>query len=709
MIRKDILPRLITLFFTTILFFGCAPHDQGPNYGWVMLLAGGNSDTSTGTVTSTDTGTSTTTSTTTTTDTATDTSTSTVTSSSAAATPTFSPTEGTYSSDQSVTISSTTSGATIYYTTDGSTPTSASSVYSSAISVAGNGTSETIKAMATKSGYTDSSVASAAYTINYDQVSTPQISPYAGTYNRDQSVTITTATSGATIHYTTDGSTPTASSSTYSGAISVSGSGTSKTIKALAIKSGMADSSVAGGITITIDYNLNSAATPSITPMAGSYTTDQMVTISTTTSGATIYYTTDGTTPTTSSDIYLSSFALGSTTSVKTMAVKSGLADSIVAERTYSTARVGNVTFYPPPGEYGSAQNVTLYTTTEGAKIYYTTDGSDPDSSDTLYTVPIPVLAKTVKAVAIKSGYNDGPISSASYNGDGILDYALGGWVSGLYGGNLVLQRDGGDDVTVTANGPFTFPNGVVDGSYAITIASGPGNGQTCRIDTDNSGSSTTATVSGAAVNSIAVVCGPVSLPVADSGQTGCYWNNSGTWTLDASCSETYTVGDANYPYGQDAHYVDTPNARSFTGPTQHGTYTSDYTTTDNVTGLVWKTCTEGLSGATCATGSATAMNWITAGSTCNALNTANSGAGYAGRRDWRMASKAELESIPNYSTYNPAIDTGVFPGTVAGNYWSSSTYVGSPAGAWVVYFGYGSASVISRTGSYYVRCLAGT
>ncbi|MCD1257275.1 family 16 glycosylhydrolase [Paenibacillus athensensis] len=79
------------------------------------------------------------------------------------AAPTFSPGGGTYTSAQSVTLSSSTSGATIKYTTDGSTPTSASATYSGAINVA---SSQTIKAIAVKSGMTDSAVASASYTIN---------------------------------------------------------------------------------------------------------------------------------------------------------------------------------------------------------------------------------------------------------------------------------------------------------------------------------------------------------------------------------------------------------------------------------------------------------------------------------------------------------------------------------------------------------------
>ena len=79
------------------------------------------------------------------------------------ATPTFSPAAGTYSSAQHVTISDATSGSTIYYTTNGNTPTTSSSVYSSAITVLS--ATETLKAIGAKSGDTTSSVGSAVYTI----------------------------------------------------------------------------------------------------------------------------------------------------------------------------------------------------------------------------------------------------------------------------------------------------------------------------------------------------------------------------------------------------------------------------------------------------------------------------------------------------------------------------------------------------------------
>jgi hypothetical protein len=82
-----------------------------------------------------------------------------------AATPTFSPIAGTYTAAQSVTISDATSGATIYYTTNGTAPTTGSTVYSNSSPIAVS-SSETIEAIATASGYSTSSVGSAAYVIN---------------------------------------------------------------------------------------------------------------------------------------------------------------------------------------------------------------------------------------------------------------------------------------------------------------------------------------------------------------------------------------------------------------------------------------------------------------------------------------------------------------------------------------------------------------
>ena len=79
--------------------------------------------------------------------------------------PTFSPAAGTYTTAQTVTISDAIAGATIYYTTNGTTPTTASNVYSGAITIPATPGTETIQAIAVAAGYANSPVASAVYTM----------------------------------------------------------------------------------------------------------------------------------------------------------------------------------------------------------------------------------------------------------------------------------------------------------------------------------------------------------------------------------------------------------------------------------------------------------------------------------------------------------------------------------------------------------------
>jgi len=84
--------------------------------------------------------------------------------------PTLSPVGGTYASAQSVSLSDTTPGAVIYYTTDGTTPTTASAQYSNVLAIA---STTTVKAIAVATGYMNSAVTSATYTINLPVAATP--------------------------------------------------------------------------------------------------------------------------------------------------------------------------------------------------------------------------------------------------------------------------------------------------------------------------------------------------------------------------------------------------------------------------------------------------------------------------------------------------------------------------------------------------------
>jgi hypothetical protein len=561
------------------------------------------------------------------------------------ATPTLTPASGTYTGSQSVSIADTTSGAAIYYTTNGTMPSTSSTAYTGPITVSG---SETIEALAVASGLTNSAVGSATYTIQEATTGTPTFSPAAGTYTATQSVKIADTTSGATIYYTTNGTTP--PSTLYTGPISVSAS---ETLQAIAVASGQAVSAEAtaaytispsgggggsvsyptgftsatgftldGGATVTggalqltdggtfearaiwystplniqqfttdftfqitpasantadgmtfaiqnqgltalggiggalgyqpvtpsvavkfdlynnagegvdsvgfytngaaptvpaIDLtssgvNLHSGdvmhahltydgttltltltdtvtnatftaaqainipatvlantaivgftggtggnvstqnilswtytptastapppattATPTLTPASGTYTGSQSVSIADTTSGAAIYYTTNGTMPSTSSTAYTGPITVSGSETIEALAVASGLTNSAVGSATYTIqeATTGTPTFSPAAGTYTATQSVKIADTTSGATIYYTTNGTTPPS--TLYTGPISVSAsETLQAIAVASGQAVSAEATAAYTispsggGGGSVSYPTG-------------------------------------------------------------------------------------------------------------------------------------------------------------------------------------------------------------------------------------------------------------------------------------------
>ncbi len=148
------------------------------------------------------------------------------------AAPTFDPPSGNYPEDISVELSAKISSQQIYYTTDGSDPSTSSNQYAFPIQVSGNGTNMTIKAITVMFGIFKSKVASADYKIEYGVIQPPQFSPIAGQYDNPVDVTITSATGGSAIYYTLDGTDPTTSSSKYTSPIHIS---SNKRIRAFAV------------------------------------------------------------------------------------------------------------------------------------------------------------------------------------------------------------------------------------------------------------------------------------------------------------------------------------------------------------------------------------------------------------------------------------------------------------------------------------------
>ena len=153
-------------------------------------------------------------------------------------------------SNNTVTITCATDGASIYYTTDGTDPTTSSTLYSAAFPITAT---VTVKAIATKTDYNNSEIATQSCTYVAPTYATPTISCANNT------VTITAET-GATIYYTTDGSTPTTSSSQYTAAFPITAT---VTVKAIATKTNCENSAVA---TQECTYV---APTPTVTDVLG--------------------------------------------------------------------------------------------------------------------------------------------------------------------------------------------------------------------------------------------------------------------------------------------------------------------------------------------------------------------------------------------------------------------------------------------------------
>jgi hypothetical protein len=141
------------------------------------------------------------------------------------------------------------------------------------------------------------------------------------------------------------------------------------------------------------------------------------------------------------------------------------------------------------------------------------------------------------------------------------------------------------------------------------------------------------------------------------------------------------------------------------TTPTSRFTIHGDGTVKDIQTGLMWKRCAEGQTGADCTGGAAAAYTWQGA---LERAREANQNGGFAGHADWRVPNVKELRSIAERRCYGPAVNLDVFPNTPAYWYWSSSPVAFDGGSAWSVSFAYGYDNWDDKGGSGYVRLVRG-
>ena len=327
--------------------------------------------------------------------------------------PSFSIGTGTFSAPFTVTISEASTCATVYYTTDGSTPTADSAVYSSSISISKTTRLQAI-AECPESG--SSAVSSATYTFSLSALNPPSFSIGTGTFSAPFTVTISEASTCAAVYYTTDGSTPTTASAVYSSPISIS---KTTTLQAIAECPESGSSAVSSA---TYTFSLSVPNPPSFSIGTGTFSAPFTVTISEASTCATVYYTTDGSTPTTASAVYSSPISISTTTMLKAIAECSGGSSSSVSSATYTMSSVATPVLSLPTGTYESSIQVTIGDPTSGATVYYTTNGATPTTSSPIYNGPLtfsnsssPSATITLKAIAALPGASVSSPAAASY------------------------------------------------------------------------------------------------------------------------------------------------------------------------------------------------------------------------------------------------------------------------------------------------------
>lgn len=440
----------------------------------------------------------------------------------------------------SVAMTDSTPGASIFYTTNGSTPTTSSPKYGGPINVTAT---ETIKAIASASGYRPSAVASETYNLQSQSgggggSSTINFGSGFGSAQNSMRLNGSAALSNGLVQLTNGGSTeagsawfnttvnitqftndfafqlvnPNADGITFTiqnaglsalgntgGSLGYAGIGNSVAVKFdLYNNSGEGIDSTGlyqnGAVPITPASDLSSSG---INLHSGDKFSVHM-----TYNGATLAMTiTDGST----GAVYNTSWSInipqviGSNTAYVGFTAGTGGLTATQNIQTWSfvsgaqqQATATAPVFSPAAGSYTASQSVTLSTPTPGASVHYTTDGSTPSASSTLYSRAITVSAtETIKALAVASGYLNSSVSAGTYtisspsSGGGGGGVSLGGGFtagamalngSAALNGTRLRLTDGGGSEAAAAwyNSPVNVQQFTTSFSVQVTSGSNP-------------------------------------------------------------------------------------------------------------------------------------------------------------------------------------------------------------------------------------------
>lgn len=338
-------------------------------------------------------------------------------------TPSFSISTGTYTNDQTISLSVITPGASIRFaiTTDGTDPSAdcSSTLYTGPILV--NTTNTKIQAIGCLTAWNPSPVSPIqTYTLN---VANPTLSPTPPlSVPNSQTVSGSSTTIGSTFHFTTDGSNPTCASPSSPPHIIADNLEEDITVKVIACKTGYNPSSIISGIFT----KTGTLAPPTYSPTPGTYTTSQTVSLNNGTgnpSGTEIRYRTDGLPATCSDTLYTTSLTVPATQTITAISCRTTPTwnpSSSVSGTYIITGTLSTPTFTPTTGTYNDIQSVTI-SSNPGATIYYNIGiGSDPPnpscgSGSTTQPISVTLTDTRIRAIACLTGWDDSAIGSATF------------------------------------------------------------------------------------------------------------------------------------------------------------------------------------------------------------------------------------------------------------------------------------------------------
>ncbi len=312
---------------------------------------------------------------------------------------TISPNGGVIDGQTAVNLTTQFREGVIYYTIDGSIPTSASAVYSNPINVVSNTTINAIGIVNNKI----SAVATATFITS--SLQNVLINPNGGAFVDNVDVSLSSGLPNATIYYTLNDETPTANSTLYTNQpIKIENT---RKIKSVAIVNGLIGNVSEALFTIT-------GPNVVILPASGIQTDVFNCTLASV-NGAAIYYTLDGKTPTSASTLYIAPISISSyTTQIKAIAIRNQNVGE-VSEVNYTITKP-TLTITPNGATAQKEVSVSIASSLPNSVIYYTLDGTIPTASSSVYTIPLKLKSNvTLKTYAVK-GQLQTDVTDAVFN-----------------------------------------------------------------------------------------------------------------------------------------------------------------------------------------------------------------------------------------------------------------------------------------------------